>query len=141
MEFEEFIQDHRILITSITSSSSVLCSKEQVFVVYCFKSRHFIFFFNLFLFIYFWLRWVFVAAQAFSSCGERGLLLGAQASHWGGFSCEAWGLGARASVVAARGLQSAGSVAVVHRLSCSTACGIFPDQGSNLCPLHWQADS
>ena len=24
--------------------------------------------------IYFWLRWVFVAAQAFSSCGERGLL-------------------------------------------------------------------
>ena len=21
------------------------------------------------------------------------------------------------------------------------ACGIFPDQGLNLCPLHWQADS
>ena len=21
------------------------------------------------------------------------------------------------------------------------ACGIFPDQGSNLCPLHWQVDS
>ena len=21
------------------------------------------------------------------------------------------------------------------------ACGIFPDQGSNLCPLHWQADA
>ena len=30
---------------------------------------------NLFiLFIYFWLRWVFVAAWAFSSCGEQGLL-------------------------------------------------------------------
>ena len=28
-----------------------------------------------------------------------------------------------------RGLQSAGSVVVVaHRLSCSVACGIFPDQ-------------
>ena len=26
-------------------------------------------------------------------------------------------------------------------LSCSTACGIFPDQGSNPGPLHWQADS
>ena len=26
-------------------------------------------------------------------------------------------------------------------LSCSTACGIFPDQGLNLCLLHWQADS
>ena len=28
-----------------------------------------------------------------------------------------------------------------HRLSCSAACGILPDQGSNPCPLHWQADS
>ena len=26
-------------------------------------------------------------------------------------------------------------------LSCSSACGIFWDQGSNLCPLHRQADS
>ena len=30
---------------------------------------------------------------------------------------------------------------VVHGLSCSEACGIFMDQGSNLCLLHWQADS
>ena len=30
---------------------------------------------------------------------------------------------------------------VVHGLSCSGACGIFMDQGSNLCLLHWQADS
>ena len=29
----------------------------------------------------------------------------------------------------------------MHRLSCSVACGIFLDQGSNPCPLHWQADS
>ena len=28
---------------------------------------------------------------------------------------------------------------MAHGLSCSTACGIFPDQGSNPCPLHWQA--
>ena len=34
-----------------------------------------------------------------------------------------------------------GSVVVAHRLSCSVACGIFPDQGSNPCPLHWQVDS
>jgi len=27
-----------------------------------------------------------------------------------------------------------------HELSCSSAYGIFPDQGSNLCPLHWQVD-
>ena len=33
------------------------------------------------------------------------------------------------------------SVVVAHRLSCSAACGILLDQGSNLCLLHWQADS
>ena len=30
---------------------------------------------------------------------------------------------------------------MAHGLGCSTACGIFPDQGSNPCPLHWQEDS
>ena len=39
------------------------------------------------------------------------------------------------------GLSSAGSVVVACGLSCSEACGIFLDQGSNPCPLHWQADS
>ena len=34
------------------------------------------------------------------------------------------------------GLSSRGS-----GLSCSAACGIFPDKGSNPCPLFWQADS
>ena len=37
--------------------------------------------------------------------------------------------------------RHAGSVVVAHVPICSTACGIFPDQGSNLCPLHWQAGS
>ena len=44
-----------------------------------------------------------------------------------------------ASEVAAPRLQSTGSVVVAHELSCSTACGLFPDQGQN--PLHWQEDS
>ena len=39
------------------------------------------------------------------------------------------------------GSRRAGSVVVAHGPSCSLACGIFPDQGSNPCPLHWQADS
>ena len=39
------------------------------------------------------------------------------------------------------GSRRAGSVVVAHGPSCSVACGIFPDQGSNPCPLHWQADS
>ena len=29
----------------------------------------------------------------------------------------------------------------MHGLSCSTACGIFLNQGSNPCLLHWQAGS
>ena len=37
--------------------------------------------------------------------------------------------------------RRASSVIVAHGPSCSPACGIFPDQGSNPCPLHWQADS
>ena len=37
--------------------------------------------------------------------------------------------------------RRAGSVIVAHGPSCSAACGIFPNQGSNPCPLHWQADS
>ena len=39
------------------------------------------------------------------------------------------------------GSRRAGSVIVAHGPSCSVACGIFPDQGSNPCPLHQQADS
>ena len=38
-------------------------------------------------------------------------------------------------------MWSMGSVAVAHRLSCSAAYGIFPEQGWNPCPLHWQVDS
>ena len=33
------------------------------------------------------------------------------------------------------------SVVAAHRLSCPSTCEIFPDRGSNPCPLHWQADS
>ena len=29
----------------------------------------------------------------------------------------------------------------MHGLGCSVACGIFLDQGSNPCLLHWQVDS
>ena len=38
------------------------------------------------------------------------------------------------------GSRRAGSVVVAHGLSCSAACGIFLDQGSNPCALHRQAD-
>ena len=61
------------------------------------------------------------------------LCCSARASHCSGFCCGVWALGMQASLVVARGLQSAGSVVVVHGLSCSMACGIFLDQGSNPC--------
>ena len=68
--------------------------------------------------IFFNLFYLFLAAlglrccaQAFSSCGERGLLrCGAWASHCGGLSCcRAQALGVQASVVAAGGLSSCGA--------------------------------
>ena len=39
------------------------------------------------------------------------------------------------------GSRRAGSAAMAHGPSRSTACGIFPDRGTNLCALHRQADS
>ena len=50
-----------------------------------------------------------------------------------------WGM--QASVVAAHSLSFCGPQALEHRLSCPEACGIFPDQGSNLYPLHCKVDS
>ena len=70
-------------------------------------------------------------AWAFSSCSEWGLL----------FVAVHRSLSVVASLVAEHRLQSMGSVVVTHGLSCSLACGIFLDQGSNARPLHWQAGS
>ncbi|XDA87108.1 hypothetical protein R6Z07F_016818 [Ovis aries] len=38
-------------------------------------------------------------------------------------------------------LSHQGSPVVVQGLSCSRACGIFPDQRWNPCSLHWEANS
>ena len=84
------------------------------------------FFFYKFIYLFnFWLRWVFVAACGLSLVAASGATLrcGAQASHYGGFSC--WGarvLGAQASVVVAHGLSSCGSRALERRLS---SCGAW----------------
>ena len=78
-----------------------------------------------------------------SPCGEQGPLPSgcARASHCGGLPLQhsLWGM--KASVVAAPGVLGIGSVVVKHGLSCSTAWGIFPDQGLNPCLQHWQAHS
>ena len=94
---------------------------------------------NIYLFIYFWLCWVFVAVCGLSLVAASG---GYSSLHCTGFSLRLFlllrNMGSRCtgSVVVARGLQSTGSVVVAHRLSCSVESGIFSDQGSNPCPLH-----
>ena len=124
-----------------------LCSyplKSQLFVFFVIEQQ-FSFLEKRF---FYWLWWVFIAARGLSlvvasrayyqlQCADFSLwwlLLGRQA------------LGAQTSVVAVLRLSSCSSWiqrtgSVAHRLSCSAACGIFPDQGLNLCPLHWQAES
>ena len=115
-------------------------------------------------------------AQAFSSCGEWGLLSTVGHRFWGTraqqlwlsgsgahglSSCGSWALGHRGSAVVALGLLGTraqqlwlsgfsscgsralehGSAVVVSRLSCSMACGVFPDQGLNPHTMYWQVDS
>ena len=113
---------------------------------------------------FFFLIYLFMAvlglrfcARAFSSCGERGPLL---ISVRGPLTIEASlvaehrlqtrrlsNCGSRALslsrplLLRSTGSRRAGPVTVAHGHSCSAARGILPDQGSNPCALHWQADS
>ena len=84
----------------------------------------------IYLFIYLYLFLAVLGlrfcARAFFSCDERGPLFIAVRGPF---------------PLPSTGSRRAGSVVVAHGLSCSAACGIFPDQGSNPCLLHWQADS
>ena len=45
------------------------------------------------------------------------------------------------SLIAEDGLWSMQLSHCGTQVSCYMVCGICPDQGLNLCPLHWQADS
>ena len=71
-------------------------------------------------------------ARAFSLVAASG---GHSSSRCAGLSLS------RPLLLRSTGSRRAGSVIVAHVPSCSAACGIFPDQGSNPCALHWQADS
>ena len=86
----------------------------------------------IYLFIYFWVCWAFVCVQGLSVVVTSG----------GHSSLRCAGLSLlRSLLLRSTGSRRAGSVVVAHGPSCSAACGIFPDQGSNPCPLHWQAGS
>ena len=103
--------------------ASLRINDLKVQAIFTFPPIHISLFFFFKLFIYFFLAALGLRcyAWAFSSCPERGLLF--------------------ADVCGLLLLRSTGSVVVVHGLSGSTACGNFLDQGSNPCPLHWQANS
>ena len=110
-----------------------------------FRIKQQIFFFlSLFIF-YFQPCWVFVTVWPFfpplvrDHCGEQRLLSSCdvQASHCGDLSC----CGAWASVAEAPRLYSTNLIVAEHGFSCFVVCGIFFDQESNPCLLHWQADS
>ena len=80
---------------------------------------------------YFWLLWVFIAACNLSLvAASRGYF----SLRYVGFSLR-WLL-----LLGSTGSRYVGSVVVTHELSCSVACGIFLNQVSNPCPLHWQVD-
>ena len=86
----------------------------------------------IYLFIYLWLCWVFVSVQGLPPVVAS---VGHSSSRCTGLSLS------RPLLLRSTGSRRAGSAIMAHGPSCSTACGIFPDQGSNPCPLHWQADS
>ena len=58
-----------------------------------------------------------------------------------GSLCTGFSIAVCGSVVTACGLQNVGSVAVVHRLSCSVAVGSFQAGELNWYPLHCRVDS
>ena len=96
------------------------------FLLFFLKYSNCDFSFNLFLFIYFWLCWVFISVRGLSLVAASG---GHSSSRCAGLPLS-WPLFLRST-----GSRRTGSVVVAHGPSCSAACGIFPDQGSNPCPL------
>ena len=89
-------------------------------------------FLSICLFIYLWLCWIFVSVRGLSPVASSG---GHSSSRCAGLSLS------RPLWLRSTSSRRAGSVVVAHGPSCSAARGILPDQGSNPCPLHWQADS
>ena len=99
----------------------------------------------LFYFISFWGGAVLVlglccCAQVFSSCSRWGLLSSCAAGASCYSTCSYCGAHpGRAGFP--RGSMRVQRLCHTGLVGCPAACGIFPDQGLNLCSLHWQADS
>ena len=92
---------------------------------------YFFFFFNKCIYL-FCLCWVFVSVRGLSP-------VAASRGHSSSRCADL--LLSRPLPLQSTGSRRASSVVVAHGPSCSVSCGIFPNQGSNPCTLHWQADS
>ena len=108
---------------SFDRNGSILCHLCEI-LIYPF----YLLFLNYYLFLdVLGLR---CSTRAFSSCRAQGLLflqcVGFSLMWLLLWSTDSW---------------REGSIVVAHELSCPAACGIFLDQGLNLCPLHWQVNS
>ena len=87
--------------------------------------RFFKYFYLFIYLLFFWLCWVFVSVRGLSLVVASG----------GHFSSRCAGISlSRPLLLRSTGSRRAGSVVVAHGSSCSTACGIFPDWGSNRVP-------
>ena len=104
------------------SNKNFQVRESRTFFFFQFFSYNFNF---IYLFIY-----LFLAVLGLRFCARATLHHGARASSL-----------SRPLLLRGTGSRRTGSVIVAHGPSCSTACGIFPDQGLNPCPLHWQAES
>ena len=113
------------------------CTRYSYFCVcvcdfFFLKDILFSYFLFFIIYLYLWLCWVFVSVRGLSPVEASG---GHSSSRCAGLSLS------RPLLLRSTGSRRTGSAVVAHGPSCSAACGILPDQGSNLCPLHRQADS
>ena len=108
----------------------IVIIKYWLYSLYC-TIYHCSFFFLIYLFMA--VLGLRLCSRALSSCGKRGPLFIAVRTPRLSLS--------QPLPLRSTGSRHAGSAIVAHGPSRSAACGIFPDQGSNPCPLHWQADS
>ena len=119
------------LSPSSKPSSCFFFFKSWVLHLFFFSFKLWVYLF-IYLFIHLWLCWVLASVQGLSLVAASG---GHSSSRCAGPSLS------RPLFLRSTGSRRAGSAIVAHGPSRSAACGIFPDQGSNPCPLHWQADS